>query len=61
MKFDPETLSWLVVLAIGMFGVALIWRLYRMATDPKTRLRDAEGRAIEPGELGDDEPPELRA
>lgn len=51
---------WLAVLGIGVMGIAAIWRLYRTATDPVTRLRDSEGREIDPAELEDDEPREWR-
>ncbi|HLQ04951.1 MAG TPA: hypothetical protein VK197_04775 [Verrucomicrobiae bacterium] len=58
LVIDPV---WLAVVGIGVLGIAAIWRLYRMATEPVTRLRDSEGREIDPAELEDDEPPEWRS
>jgi hypothetical protein len=57
LVLDP---IWLAVLGIAVLGIAAIWRLYRMATDPVTRLRDSEGREIDPAELEGDEPQEWR-
>jgi hypothetical protein len=45
---------------LGALGIAASWRLYLMANDPVTRLRDCEGRAIDPADLEDDEPREMR-
>jgi hypothetical protein len=51
---------WLGVVGVGVLGSAGIRRLYRIASDPVTRLRDSEGREIEPAELEGDEPREWR-
>lgn len=61
MRIEPELLTWLVLLLVAWLGVALIWRLYRMAMDPVTRVRDTQGREIRADELGSDEPEELRS
>ena len=51
---------WLVALGLIVLGVSAMLRLYRMANDPVTRLRDSEGREIDPAELEDDEPRAMR-
>jgi hypothetical protein len=58
LVIDPV---WLGVVGVGVLGIAGIWRLYRMASDPVTRLRHSEGREIDPAELEDDEPREWRS
>jgi hypothetical protein len=51
---------WLGFLGLVVLGIAAMLGLYRMASDPVTRVRDPEGREIDPAELEDDEPREMR-
>lgn len=46
----------LLVLIAPVIAIVAILRLYRLAMDPQTRLRDTEGREIDPSELEDDDP-----
>ena len=51
---------WLGILVLAVLGIAAMLRLFLMASDPVTRLRDSEGREIDPAQLEGDEPPQMR-
>lgn len=57
MRIDVGDALLLLFLA---FAVSGIFALYRMATDPRTRLREPDGKEIDPAELEEDEPREMR-
>jgi len=51
---------WLGLMFVAALGISAMFALYRMANDPVTRVRDGDGREIDPTELEDDEPREMR-